>query len=231
MIQIKKIVIEWGNSAGVYIPRKYLGKEALIQILEKPRLSTSYIYGIMISIECYGYRLIKPDNFKPELHNEKELKGYNIYNYNGEEIKIMLIEDIILELLIKKQDFRLIKGIPIIIYKYEKNIDYEYLINNLRKAKKIEFLGHLLDTTSNILKKYNLRNNLRKKLTNIIKKIGIKKKEIKFLNEELRRIYKKTKNPEKIESTKRDGIMKKWNIAYFPKQKEFEDIFEVYYGN
>jgi len=231
MIQIRKRVIEWGNSAGIYIPRKYLGREALIQILNEPKLSTSYIYGIVISMECYGYRLIKPDNFKPALYNEKELKGYNTCNYNEEEIKIMLIEDIIFELLIKKQDFRLIKGISIIIYKYEKNIDFRYLINKFEKAEKIEFLGYLLNITLNIFEKYSLKNHLKDELTNVTKKIRIKKKGIKFLNKELEHIYKKTKNPEKIESTKRNKLMKKWNIAYFPKQKEFEEVFEIYYGD
>lgn len=235
MIKIQKRVIGWGNSAGVYVPRKYIGREVIIKILEKPKLSTKFIYGITISMECYGFSLIKSDNFKPELYNEKELKGYNIWDYDEEEIKITSPEDIILKLLTKKQDFRLIKGIPIILYKYKKTIDFNYLIEKCKESDKIEFLGYLLNITNNILKKYKLRGDLRRKISSIIrnmnkiKEIRSKTKKIQFLNKELERIYKKTKKPEKIESTKRDKLMKKYNIAYFPKQKEFEEVFEIYY--
>ena len=179
MITLNKRVIRWGNSAGVYIPRRYIGRDVSIQILERPKLSTSYIYGITISMECYGYNLIKPENFKPELYSEKELKGYSLYNYGEEDIKIMLMEDIILESLLKKQDFRLIMGIPIILFNYKKNIDFGYLIENLEKEKKTEFLGYILDITLNILKKFDLRLDLQKELKMTLGIMRIKKNEVK----------------------------------------------------
>ena len=96
MIRFRKRVIEWGNSAGVYVPRKYVGRTAYVQVLEEPKLSERYVYGVVISMECYGYGLLKPDNFAPELRSEAALKGYNTFSYKGEEIKIMLPEDIYL---------------------------------------------------------------------------------------------------------------------------------------
>ena len=145
MIKFKKRVIEWGNSAGVYVPRKYVGKSAYIQILEEPKLSERYVYGIVISMECCGYGLLKPDSFAPELHSQTELKGYNIFNYDGEEIKIMLPEDIILELITKNPDFRLTKGIPVMLSTSTKRIDFNYLVAEAQKAEKAEFLGYILE--------------------------------------------------------------------------------------
>lgn len=225
MIEIQKKVIEWGNSAGVYVPRKYLGKAVNIQILEQPRLSDRYIYGITISMECYGYKLLKPESFVPELHSERELKAYNPCNYEGEEIKIMLPEDIILELITKNPDSRLIKGIPVMLDNYKKKIDFDYMAG---KANKKEFLGYLLEITLRIFEKKNLRKDLQEKIKMAIYKIKVGKGRIKFLTKELEDIYHKTKNPEAIESTKRDSLMRKWNIAYIAKEKEFEEVFDLF---
>lgn len=111
-------------------------------------------------------------------HNEVEFKNIKLKTLNPLDIIITKAarynerdeEDI--ATLTKKQDFRLIKGIPIIIYKYEKNIDFGYLINKFEKAGKIEFLGYLLNITLNIFKEYSLKNHLKDELTNIIKKIS-----------------------------------------------------------
>jgi len=228
MIEIQKRVIEWGNSAGVYVPRKYLGKAVNLQILEKPRLSDRYIYGITISMECYGYKLLKPDSFVPDLHSETELKLYNMCNYESEGIKIMLPEDIILELITKNQDSRLIKGIPVMLNNYKKKIDFDYLTDKAKEKK--EFLGYILEITLRIFEKNKLRKDLQENIKRAVYKINIDKGRIKFLTKELENIYYKTKNQEALESTKRDNLMRKWNIAYIAKEKEFEEVFDLY-GN
>jgi hypothetical protein len=231
MIELQKKVIEWGNSAGIYVPRRYIGKTALIHIEERPKFSEQFIYGPFISMDCYGYGLLKPSNFAPELKNESELKGYNIINYNGEEIKIMLPEDIIIDLLTKNQNFRLIQGIPIMLRNYHKRIDFKYIYEKLKKDNKEGFLGYLLEITINILKKNNIRLDLIKELKLFTKKIKTKNQKINFLTDEQKQIYYKTKQREKICSTKRDMLMKKWHVAYFPSLKEFNEVFDLYAKN
>ncbi len=231
MLTFKKEIIEWGNSAGIYVPRKYIGKTALIQIEERPKLSERYVYGPFISMECYGYELLKPDSFAPELKNKSELKGYNMINYNGEEIKIMLPDDIIIELLIKNQNFRLIQGIPIMLRNYRKHIDFEYIYGKLKEDHKESFLGYLLEATIIILKKNRVRMDLIREFDSFLKKIKIRRQKIHFLNDEYEQIYYKTKQKEKTRSTKREMLMKKWGIAYFPSLKEFNEVFDVYAKN
>lgn len=228
MLTFKKEIIEWGNSAGIYAPRKYIGKTALIQIEEGPKLSEQYIYGPFISMECYGYELLKPDSFAPELKIKSELKGCNMTDYNGEEIKIMLPDDIIIDLLTKKQNFRLIHGIPIILRNYRKHIDFEYIYEKLKEDHKESFLGYLLEVTISILKKNKIRLDFIKECDSFLKKIKIRGHKIHFLNDEHKQIYYKTKQRERILSTKLDTLMKKWRIAYFPSLKEFSEVFDMY---
>ena len=51
---------------------------------------------------------------------------------------------------------------------------------------------------------------------------------IKFLTPQFERIYYSTKYPERVESAKRDSLMKKWSIAYISKEREFEETFDLY---
>ena len=231
MITFRKEIIEWGNSAGIYAPRKYIGRTALIQIEEGPKLSEPYVYDPFISMECYGYGLLKPDSFAPELKNKSELKGYNTTDYNGEEIKIMLPEDIIIDLLTKKQDFRLIEGIPIMLRNYNKHIDFEYMFGKLKVQNKEGFLGYLLEAAIIIFRKNKVRSDLANEFESFINKIRIKRGKISFLNEEHEQIYYRTKRREKILSTKQDALMKKWGIAYFPPLEKFNEVFDTYAKN
>lgn len=231
MLTFKKEIIEWGNSAGIYVPRKYIGKTALIQIEERPKLSEQYIFGSIISMECYGYELLKHDSFAPELKIKSDLKGNNMTNYNGEEIKIMLPEDIIIDLLTKNQNFRLIEGIPIILRNYRKHIDFEYIYEKLKEDHKESFLGYLLEVTISIFKKNKIRLDFIKECDSFLKKIKIRGHKIHFLNDEYKQIYYKTKQREKILSTKRDMLMKKFGIGYFPSLKEFNEVFDIYARN
>ena len=231
MIKLQKKVIEWGNSAGVYVPRKYVGKTAYVQILEVPKLSERYAYGVATSMECYGYELFKPDSFAPELRPLSALKGFNTFNYDGEEIRIMPAEDVILELIRKNPDFRLITGIPVILRNYNGIIDFSYLMAEAQKAGKAEFLGYLLEVTLRILERHSERDDLRPKLKAAIKKLEAamaKPAKMRFLNVQLERLYRLTKDPDKIESTKRDGLMRKWNIDYISKEAEFEHVYGLY---
>src|SRR3989338_2280390 len=173
MIRFEKRVIGWGNSAGVYVPRQHIGKWANVQILEEPKLSERYVYGVTISMECYGYAMLKPDSFAPELHSQAGLKGFNLAEYCGEEIKIMLPEDVILELLTKEPAFRLIRGIPVILHnykKYGKAIDFSYLISKAKEADKAELLGYVLEACLKIFSKYRIRKELQAELKSAMKK-------------------------------------------------------------
>jgi len=233
MIRLKKRIIRWGNSAGIYVPKEHIGKWANVQILEEPRLSEQYVYGTAISMECYGYALLKPESFAPDMRSISDMKSCNTFNYCGEEIKIMLPEDIILELITKNPDFKLLKGIPVMLFKYEKRTDFSYMIAKALEAGKGEFLGYILEIILKIFYGHNVRKELQTELKAAVKKIKIKANiepgsKIKFLSSELERIYYSTKSPERVESTKRDHLMKKWNIAYMPKEKEFEETFTLY---
>lgn len=232
MITLRKKVLKWGNSAGIYVPREHIGKWASVQISEEPKLSESYVYGAAISMECYGYALFKPDSFAPQLHSPAGLKGFNTADYGGEKIKIMLPEDIILELLKNPaSQIRMILGIAVMLRKYKASIDFGYLIDKAKEAGKVEFLGYILETCLRIFSKRGVRKDLQDGLQQAIKKAMAAKApgaKIRFPSPELERIYWRTKNREAVEATRRDSLIKKWNLAYMPKEKEFEEAFSLY---
>jgi hypothetical protein len=229
MIELQKKVIEWGNSAGIYVPRKYLGRTLTIKIPEEESLTSKFIWGPEISMECYGYKLLRPSNYRPSLYSLEDFKQWNTWQYGKELINIMLPEDNILLFLQEPSQSRLFLGVPVMLRHYRKAIDFTYLTEEAKKLGKEAFLGYLLEITLLLFQKFSIRKDFQKTMQRCLRTLHAQKGAMQFLRPDLERIYKKTKYPERIEATKRDALMKKWNIAYIEHLHEFERIFELYH--
>ena len=220
MIKLKGLAIKWANSAGIRVPKKYLGREATVLIAENPSLNQSFVYGPVISMECYGYSLLKPDNFAPQLLSLKAVR-FNEYTYNGEKIKIMAPEEIILHLL-ESPNFKSILGIPVMLA-HSKKIDFQYL----KERADMQFIGYLFETTQTLLNKYNLNKKLSLQMEKQLK-LFPRPTKTKVFTKEAQKIFKKAKHPKKLKAFEQDSLMKKWKILFMPSQRRFEEVFKLY---